>query len=96
MRALRCGRAIFVAGAANREVVSCGRGECRCDVGIGACTVCGCCLEGLESRNCLAGCVMCVCHPWSHRDAFAFVLFYSRGCQGPCKSGTNKDACTGL
>ena len=26
----------FVAGAGNREVVSCcGRGECRCDIGIG-------------------------------------------------------------
>ena len=32
MRALRCGSAIFVAGAGNREVVSCGRGECRCDI----------------------------------------------------------------
>ena len=26
----------FVAGAGNREVVSCGRGECRCHIGIGA------------------------------------------------------------
>ena len=25
----------FAAGAGNREVVSCGRGECRCDIGIG-------------------------------------------------------------
>ena len=25
----------FVAGAGNREVVSCGRGECRCHSGIG-------------------------------------------------------------
>ena len=25
----------FVAGAGNREVVSCGRGECRCHIGIG-------------------------------------------------------------
>ena len=25
----------FVAGAGNREVVSCGRGECRCPIGIG-------------------------------------------------------------
>ena len=25
----------FVAGARNREVVSCGRGECRCHIGIG-------------------------------------------------------------
>ena len=25
----------FVAGAGNREVVSCGRGACRCDIGIG-------------------------------------------------------------
>ena len=33
-------------------VVSCGRGECCCHIGIGAS---GCCLEGLESRNCLAG-----------------------------------------
>ena len=24
----------FVAGAGNREVVSCGRGECRCHIGI--------------------------------------------------------------
>ena len=35
MRALRCGSAIFVAGAGNRVVVSCGRGECRCPIGIG-------------------------------------------------------------
>ena len=27
--------ALFVAGAGNREVVSCGRGECRCHIGIG-------------------------------------------------------------
>ena len=26
---------IFVAGAGNREVASCGGGECRCDIGIG-------------------------------------------------------------
>ena len=25
----------FVAGVGNREVVSCGRGECRCHIGIG-------------------------------------------------------------
>ena len=25
----------FVAGAGDREVVSCGGGECRCDIGIG-------------------------------------------------------------
>ena len=41
---------IFVAGAGNREVASCGGGECRCDIGIGVCVcVCGWCLEGLES-----------------------------------------------
>ena len=44
----------FVAGAADREVVSCGRGECRCHIGIRDWRVSGCCLEGLESRNCLA------------------------------------------
>ena len=26
---------IFVAGAGNREIASCGGGECRCDIGIG-------------------------------------------------------------
>ena len=26
---------IFVAGAGNREVASCGKGESRCDIGIG-------------------------------------------------------------
>ena len=26
---------IFVTGAGNREVASCGGGECRCDIGIG-------------------------------------------------------------
>ena len=25
----------FVAGAGNREVVGCGRGDCRCPIGIG-------------------------------------------------------------
>ena len=25
----------FLAGAGNCEVVSCGRGDCRCDIGIG-------------------------------------------------------------
>ena len=35
VRLLRCGSAIFVPGAGNREVVSCGRGGCRCHIGIG-------------------------------------------------------------
>ena len=46
VRVLRCGSAIFVAGAGNREVARCGGGECRAR---------GRCLEGLESQNCLAG-----------------------------------------
>ena len=47
MRALRCGSAIFVAGAGNREVARCG-GECRCDIGVG---VRAGRLEGLESQS---------------------------------------------
>ena len=34
-RVRRVDAARFVAGAGNREVVSCGTGECRCDIGIG-------------------------------------------------------------
>ena len=48
----------FVAGAGNREVLSRGRGECRC----ADWRVSGCCLEGLESRNRLAG-LRDVCAP---------------------------------
>ena len=42
----------FVAGAGNREVVSCGRGM---SLSHWDWRVSGCRLEGLESRNCLAG-----------------------------------------
>ena len=35
VRARRVDAESFVAGAGNHEVVSCGGGECRCDIGIG-------------------------------------------------------------
>ena len=35
MRVRRVDAERFVAGAGNGEVVSCGRSECRCDIGIG-------------------------------------------------------------
>ena len=54
----------FVASARNREVVSCGRGECRCHIGI-----------GLESRNCLAGLRdVCVCSDGCFRLTFGGCL----------------------
>ena len=82
VRVLRCGSAIFVAGAGNREVV---RWQAqhfvrvrrvdaeRCVAGAGSREVVscgihwdwrvgGCCLEGLESRICLAG-LRDVCAP---------------------------------
>ena len=85
MQVLRCGSAIFVAGAGNCQVARCGGGHV-----LGACWRSGrakfvagagnrevaswvevnvarhrdlsCCLEGLESRNCLAW-LLDVCAP---------------------------------
>ena len=65
----------FVAGAGNREVVRYGRGECRCHIGIGVLS--GYCLEGLDSRNCLAG-LRDVCAPMCFRWTFGGSLVRKR------------------
>ena len=43
------------------------------------------CAVGQEHMN------MCVCHPWSHRDAFAFVSFTAGGTGGADETGANKN-----
>ena len=50
----------FVAGAGNREVVSCGRvrGECRCNIGIGVWA--DVVWRGWNRETAWQGCVMCV------------------------------------
>ena len=74
MRVVRCGSGFFVAGAGDREVVRCDGGDIswqvqyfvrvrRCGYGkFCGWRVSGRCLEGLESRNCLAG-LLDVCAP---------------------------------
>ena len=52
----------FVAGAGNREVASCGGGECRCDIGIGVCA--GVVWRGWNRKTAWQGCLMCVLR-WS-------------------------------
>ena len=51
----------FVANAGHREVVSCGRGECRCDIGIGVRA--GVVWRDWNRETAWWGCVMCVCAP---------------------------------
>ena len=47
----------------------------------------------LAPSDCSGGCVcVCVCHPWSHRDAFAFVYFTAGGARDAHWTGTNEDA----
>ena len=47
-----------MAGAGNREVVSCGRGECRCHIGIGVWA--DVVWRGWNRETAWQGCVMCV------------------------------------
>ena len=57
MRVRRVDAERFVAGAGSREVVSCGRGACRCDIGIG---VWAGVVWSWNRETAWQGCVMCV------------------------------------